>query len=153
MHNKRGIMKDKLKQDLKEAMKSKNKIKRDTIRLLMAAIKKEEIAQQRSLSDADINRLLQKEAKQRRDSIKAFEEAGRAELAADERAELAIIETYLPRQMSEDEIRAIVITEIERQGASSMRDMGKVMGSLMRELRGKADGSVVQRLVREQLRS
>ena len=146
-------MKDKLKQDLKEAMRSRNKIKRDTIRLLMAAIKKEEIAQQGSLSDADINRLLQKQAKQRRDSIKAFEEAGRGELAEGERAELAIIETYLPRQMSEDEIRAIVMNEIERQGASSMRDMGKVMGPLMRKLRGKADGSVVQRLVREQLSS
>ena len=143
---------EKLKQDLKEAMRNRDKVKRDTIRLLMSAIKKEQIDQRSVLSDADVSRLLQKQAKQRRDSIKAFEEAGRPELAAGEKAELAIIESYLPRQMSVDEIRTVVIAEIERQGASSMRDMGKVMGSLMRQLRGKADGSVVQRLVREQLR-
>ena len=142
---------EKLKQDLKEAMRNRDKVKRDTIRLLMSAIKKEQIDQRSVLSDADVSRLLQKQAKQRRDSIKAFEEAGRPELAADEKAELAIIESYLPGQMSVDEIRTVVIAEIERQGASSMRDMGKVMGSLMRKLRGKADGSVVQRLVREQL--
>jgi len=145
-------MKEKLKQELKEAMRSRNKIKRDTIRLLLAAIKKEEIDRQGELSEADLNRLLQKQAKQRRDSIKAFEDAGRDELVEAERAELVIIETYLPRQMSVEEIRAVVLDEIERKGATSMRDMGKVMGPLMGKLRGKADGSVVQRLVREQLR-
>ncbi len=144
-------MKERLKQDLKEAMRSKNKSKRDTIRLLLSVIKKDEIDQQRTLSDADLNRLLQKQAKQRRDSIKAFEDAGRVELAEVEKIELEIITSYLPTQMSIDEIRAIVSAEIERKGATSMRDIGKVMGPLMGKLRGKADGSVVQRLVREQL--
>lgn len=147
----RGKMKERLKQDLKEAMRSKNKNKRDTIRLLLSAIKKEEIDQQRELSEPDLNRLLQKQAKQRRDSIKAFKDAGRLELVEVEQIELDIIEAYLPTQMSVDEIRAIVVAEIERKGATSMRDMGKVMGPLMGKLRGKADGSVVQELVREQL--
>lgn len=144
-------MKAKLKQDLKEAMRSRNKSKRDTIRLLLSVIKKEEIDQRRELSEADLNRLLQKQAKQRRDSIKAFKDAGRNELAEGEQVELTIIETYLPSQMSVEEIRAVVLAEIERKGATSMRDMGKVMGPLMGKLRGKADGSIVQRLVREQL--
>ena len=144
-------MKEKLKKDLKEAMRNKDTLTRNTIRLLLTTIKNAEIAKGKELSQADINRLLQKEAKQRRDSIKAFEKGGRADLAEAEQAELGVIENYLPRQMTPDEIRAEVRAEIERQGASSMKDMGKVMGPLMRKLRGKADGSAVQRIVREEL--
>lgn len=145
-------MKDKLKSDLKQAMRNKDTLRRNTVRLLLNAVKNAEIDKGQPLSEQEMAALIQKQAKQRRDAIAAFNSGGRTDLAATEQAELDIILTYLPKQMGEDEILQMVRAEIEKQGASSMKDMGRVMGALMRQLRGKADGSVVQRLVRQELK-
>jgi uncharacterized protein YqeY len=146
-------MKEQLKNDLKHALRNKERVQRDTLRLLLTSIKNAEIAKGSDISENEFNALLQKQAKQRRDSIAAFQKAGRSDLVEAEQAELAVIKKYLPRQMGEDEIRGEVRAEIERQGAKSMRDIGKVMGPLMGKLRGKVDGKVVQRLVRAELNS
>jgi uncharacterized protein YqeY len=145
------MIKDRLNDDLKDAMRAKANARRDAIRMMLTAIKNAEIDKGGALSDEEVAALLQKQAKQRRDSIAAFEQGGRPELAAAEQAELEIIESYLPQQLSEEEVRAIVRAEIERTGASSAKEMGKVMGPLMGQLRGKADGALVQRIVREEL--
>lgn len=144
-------MKEQLNQDLKEAMRSKDAARRDTIRLLLTTIKNAEIEKGGELTQQETEALLQKQAKQRRDSITAYEEGGRADLAEQEQAELVIIEGYLPEQMDEDAIRQVVRAEIAQRGASGPGDLGKVMGPLMGKLRGKADGSLVQQIVREEL--
>ncbi|MBA3532307.1 MAG: GatB/YqeY domain-containing protein [Ardenticatenales bacterium] len=145
------MIKEQLNNDLKEAMRAKEALRRDAIRMMLTALKNAEIEQSGALSDEEVAVLLQKQAKQRRDSITAYEQGGRPELAAAEQAELEIIESYLPQQLSEEEIRAIVRATIERVGATSAKDIGKVMGPLMGQMRGKADGTLVQRLVREEL--
>ncbi len=144
-------LKEQLNNDLKAAMRAGDTARRDTIRLLLTTLKNAEIEQGGELAEPAVNVLLQKQAKQRRDSIAAFEQGARADLAASEQVELEIIEGYLPEQMGEAEIREVVRAEIERQGASSPQDVGKVMGPLMGKLRGKADGAVVQRVAREEL--
>ncbi len=145
------MIKEQLNNELKEAMRSKDAVRRDTIRLLLTTIKNAEIEKGGELTQGEADALLQKQAKQRRESIAAFEAGGRADLVATEQAELAIIESYLPKQMEEAEIRELVRAEIARQSATSAKEMGKVMGPLMGQLRGKADGTVVQRIVREEL--
>nr|WP_290665456.1 GatB/YqeY domain-containing protein [Ardenticatena sp.] len=144
-------LKERLQQDLKEALRNRGDVRRNTIRLLLTAIKNAEIEHGSELSDEQIMQLLQKQAKQRRDSIEQYRRGGRDDLVAEESAELAIIEEYLPRQLSEDEIRAEAQAHIEAVGATSPRDMGKVMGPLMAKLRGRADGALVQKVVRELL--
>ncbi len=144
-------MKEKLNNDLKEAMRSKDVVRRDTIRLLLTTLKNAEIEKGGEVTQAEADALLQKQAKQRRESINAYQEGGRSDLAESEQAELAIIEAYLPEQMDEAQIRDLVRAEIERSGASSAKDIGRVMGPLMGKLRGQADGAIVQRLVREAL--
>lgn len=146
---------DQLTTDLKDAMRSRDAVRLRTIRSLRAALQDQEIAQRQggeaSLSDADVLAVVQKQAKQRRDAIEQYEEADREDLAAKERDELAIIETYLPEQMSEEDIREVVAGIAERTGATSMADMGKVMGAAMQQLRGKADGRLVQQAARDVL--
>lgn len=145
-------LKEQLTTDMKEAMRSKDNLRRDTVRLLLTAIKNAEIDKGGELTDQEVQALLQKQAKQRKDSITAYTDGGRPDLAESEQAELGIIEGYLPQQMGDDEIRAIVQAEISRLGISSSKDMGKLMGPLMAQLRGKADGAAVQRIVREELK-
>ena len=144
-----------LESDMKDAMRSKDRVRLQTIRLVRAAIKQIEIDSRTAgvseVTDEDAVRVLQKQAKQRRDSITQFRNAGRNDLAETELAELAIIESYLPEQLSEDKIRSTVEAVIARTGADSMKDMGKVMGPAMNELKGRADGGLVQRIVRELL--
>ena len=140
---------------MKDAMRSKDRVRLQTIRLVRAAIKQKEIdsriAGVSEITDEDAVSVLQKQAKQRRDSITQFRNAGRDDLAEIELAELAIIESYLPEQLSEDKIRSTVEAVIATTGADSMKDMGKVMGPAMNELKGRADGGLVQRIVRELL--
>ena len=104
-----------------------------------------------SLSDTDVQLVLQKEAKQRKDSIAQFEKAGRDDLAGKEKSELSIIEEYLPKMMTEDEISALVDDIIEQVKPDGPQDMGKVMGAIMPKVKGKADGSLVNKVVREKL--
>lgn len=149
------MLTEQLNQDLKEAMRARDKVRLRTIRLLRAALLEKEIAERRGgkaeLSEEQVMAVLQKQAKQRRDSMEQFENAGREDLAVTEREELEVIKEYLPEQLSEDEIRKEVEAIVADVQASSMKDMGRVMGPAMQRLRGKADGKVVQSLVRELL--
>lgn len=144
-------IKAQLMTDLKSAMRAKDSETRNTIRLLQAAIKQAEIDSQTELDDKAITAILAKQAKQRREAIDQYEQSGRSELAATEKSELVIIERYLPQMMSRAEIETLVAAAIADVGATSARDMGKVMGRLMPHVKGKADGRVVNEVVRSQL--
>lgn len=141
-------LREQLREDLKSAMRAGDATRRGTIRMLEAAIKNAEIEKRgQELPEADVLAILQRQVKQRRDSIEQFERGGREDLAEIERAEIAVIEDYLPEQLSEEEIEAAARRVIEQVGASGPGDRGKVMGPLMKELRGKADGSAVNAAV------
>ncbi len=144
-------IKEQLQADLKAAMRARDETKRDAVRLLLSVIKNAEIEKGGELSEQELIVLLQKQAKQRRESIEHYRAAGRDDLVREEEAELAIIESYLPEMLSEEEIRREALAQIEAVGATGPRDLGKVMGPLMAKLRGRADGAVVQRIVRELL--
>ena len=141
-------LREQLREDLKSAMRAGDATRRNTIRMLEAAIKNAEIEKRgQELPEADVLAILQRQVKQRRDSIEQFERGGREDLAEIERAEIAVIEAYLPEQLSEAEIEAAARRVIEQTGASGPGDRGKVMGPLMKELRGKADGAAVNAAV------
>lgn len=138
---------------LKEAMKNKDNQRRDVLRMVTSAIKQVEIDTRKELSSADVVDIIQKEAKKRRESIDELEKAGREEQLAVEQAELAIIETFLPQQLSEAEVTIAVKEAIAETGASSPKQMGQVMNVVMQKLKGQADGKVVSKIVKEQLSS
>ena len=141
-------LREQLREDLKDAMRAQDATRRGTIRMLEAAIKNAEIEKRgKELEDPDILAILQRQLKQRRDSIEQFERGGRKDLADIERAEIEVIRAYLPEQLSEDDIEAAAKRIIGRTGATGPGDRGKVMGPLMQELRGKADGSAVNSIV------
>ncbi len=144
--------------DLKTSMKAKDELRTLVLRSLKAAMLEKEISARTegkavSVSDEMATEVIVKAAKQRRDSITQFDQAGRDDLAENERKELAIIESYLPEQLSEDDIRSIVDEAIQQTDAESMRDMGKVMGKVMPKVKGKADGGLVNSIVKERLLS
>lgn len=136
---------------LKEAMKNKDNQRRDVLRLLSSAIKQVEVDSQKELTPEQTLDVLQKEAKKRRESISELTAAGRTEQAAAEQYELAVLEEFLPKQLSEDEIRALVQAAIEQVGATSGKDMGKVMGVVQPQTKGRADGKLVSQIVKEML--
>lgn len=144
-------MLEQLKEELKDAMRSKDNNRRDTIRLLMAEFKKARIAKGEDLTEADNMTVLTREAKKRREAIEAFRKGGRDELADKEEAELAVIKTYLPQPYTEDEVKALIAEIISTTGASTMRDMGKVMGQLSGKIKGRFDGKAASGLVRAAL--
>jgi len=148
-------LKDTILSDLKKAMKAREQDRLRVLRSLKAAILEKEIGERKggeaTLSDEQVVEVLMKAAKQRKESIQQYEEGGRDDLVASEKQELEIIESYLPEMMSEDEVRKTAQKKIEQLGASSMSDMGKVMGALMQELKGKAEGGVVSKVVKEEL--
>jgi len=137
--------------DLKQALKGGDKLRRSVIRLVMAAIKNTEIARQATLVDADILGILAKEVRQRRESIDAFRLGNRQDLVAEEEAELAILQQYLPQPMSREEIVAAARQVIEEMGAQGLGDKGKVMPKLIAQLKGKADGREINEVVTELL--
>lgn len=146
-------LKNTLQQDRIAAMKSGDTVKRNTLGLLLAAIKQEEIDSQTTLDDAGVQALLTKQTKQRRESIADYEKAGNPEMAASEGAELTIIESYLPQQMGRDEITAIAAEVIAELGVTDAKGMGQVMGKLMPKVKGQADGRLVNEVVRELLQN
>lgn len=146
-------LKEQLTADLKDAMREKDIDKRDTIRLLQAAIKQEEIDEQTTLDDAGVTAILTKQAKQRRESISDYQKAGRPEMVAAEEKQLAIIESYLPQKMSRAEIEVIARQTIAELGVTDIKSMGQVMGQLMPKLKGQADGREVNEVVRALLQS
>jgi uncharacterized protein YqeY len=142
---------DRLTNDMKQAMKDKDKLKLSVIRMVKASVKNEEINQGKELSDDEVLTVLTRELKQRRDSLQEFEKAGRDDLAATARDEINVLMEYMPEQLSEEEIRALVSEVIQQTGASSKKDMGKVMGVLMPKVKGRADGALVNKVVQESL--
>ncbi len=141
--------------DLTQAMKDKDQDKLKVLRSLKAKLLEREISERKegeaTLSDEQTIEVLMKAAKQRKESIEQFEEGGREDLVASEEAELEIINSYLPKMLSEEEVRDIAREKIEALGAENMADMGKVMGAMMQELKGKAEGSLVSKVVKEEL--
>lgn len=148
-------LKDRLRADLTTAMKGRDEVRSSTLRMVLAAITNAEVAgkQHRELTDDDVVGVLASEAKKRRESATAFQDAGREELAAKERSEAEVIATYLPEQLSAEDVSAIVTAAIEQTGAAGegMRAMGKVMGVVQPQVKGRADGAAVAAEVRRQL--
>ena len=144
-------LKRQLQEDTTSAMREGDKHRRDTLRLLLAAVQQEEVDGQAELDDAGVQRVLTKQAKQRRESIADAEKAGRQDLVEAEDAELQVIENYLPQMMTEDQVRTMAESVIVELGATDMKDMGRVMAQLMPQLKGKADGGTVSGVVRELL--
>lgn len=144
-------LKERLRVDMAAAMREGDTKKRDTLRMLLAAIKQVEIDGRATLDDSGVQSVLVKQAKQRRESIADFEKAGREALVSGERAELAIIESYLPEMMGRDEIIEMAQQIIADLGVTNVKGMGQVMGRLMPQLKGKADGRMVNEVVRAML--
>lgn len=140
-----------LMEDMKLAMKSGNKIERDTIRMLRAQIKLASIDKKDELNEAELAQVLQKEAKKRKEAIELFQQGNREDLVKKEESELEIISTYLPEQLSDKDLDKIITEAIESLQVTSEKDMGRVMGVIMPEVKGKADGKVVQQKVKEHL--
>jgi len=146
-------LKKQIEEDLKEAMKRGDAARKRALRTLMTAISRAERSGNtlRELSDDEIIAIIAKEAKQREESIEAYARGGREDLVAEEQAELEVLRAYLPRQMTREEIEARAKEVIAETGAKSPKDMGKVMKVLMAEMRGRADGRVVNQIVRDLL--
>jgi len=148
------MLKDIIQEDLKQAMLAKAEEKLSTIRMLKSALQYFEIQKGGagySATDEDVVDVVGREIKKRRESIEMFEKGNRQELADKEKRELEVLQTYLPEQMSEEEIRTLVDQTISAMGATTMQDMGKVMGALSEKTKGKAEGSLVSTIVREKL--
>jgi len=146
-------LRQKLSDELKQAMKGGDKVRRSVIRLVMAAIRNAEIARQATLDDTDILGIIAKEVRQRRESIEAFKQGSRHDLVAQEEAEMAILNKYLPRQVTREEIIVAARQVIEEVGAQGPGDKGKVMPQLIAQLKGKADGREINAVVTELLTS
>ncbi len=146
-------LKQKLMDDLKQAMRGGDKVRLSVIRLVMSAIKNAEIARQAALDDTDILGIIAKEVRQRRESIEAFKLGNRHDLVAQEEAELVILNEYLPQQISREEIIAAARRVIEEVGAQGPGDKGKVMPKLIAQLKGRADGREINAVVTELLAS
>jgi uncharacterized protein YqeY len=146
-----AVLKRKLTDDLKQALKSGDKLKCLIIRSILAAIKNAEIAKQADLEDSDILGVIAKEVRQHKESIEAFKQGERQDLVSKEEAEMAILQEYLPEQMSRDDIITAARKVIDEVGAQGPRDKGKVMGRLIPQLKGRADGKEINAIVTELL--
>ena len=146
-------LKSKLQSDLNDAIKSRNTVVAETIRMILSAITNEEVAgkEKKELSEAEVITVLTREAKKRREAAEAFEQGGRADRAAAERAEGEVIAGYLPEQLSEDDLKKLIAETIAVVGATGPSDMGKVMGGLKAKVAGKADGALVSTMVKAAL--
>lgn len=147
---------DRLDEDLKQAMRDRDKVRLRTLRSLRAALKNRQIEQREegadvALSEQDQLAVLRKQVKQREDSIEQYEDAGRDDLVQKEREELEVLDEYLPAELSDEELEEVLEGVISEVGAESMADMGPVMGQAMNQLRGRVDGSRVQEKVKELL--
>jgi len=142
---------DQINQDMKTAMKQKDKETLSTVRMLKSALQTEQINKGEELSEEEELTILAREKKQRVESLNEFKAAGRDDLVLKIEKELAVVDNYLPEQLSEDDVRTIVQETVAQTQASSMQDMGKVMGALMPKVKGKADGALVSSIVKEEL--
>ena len=146
-------VKEKLQNDLTEAMRARDEVRSSTIRMVLTAIKNEEVSgkEARDLSDAEVITVLSREAKKRREAAEAFEQAGAADRAANEKAEGVIIAEYLPAQLSESEIKEMIAAAITESGATGPQQMGQVMKLIQPKIAGRADGGIVSSLVKAAL--
>ena len=148
-------LKDRITEDIKTAMKAKDKIRLETVRSIKKVLLEKEVSVrpqgQTELNETQELEVLTQLAKQRRDSIEQYSQAGRMDLADQESQELAILEEYLPQQLSDEEVSQVIDEAIAKTGASSARDMGKVMGPVMQQLKGRADGQKIQAIVKAKL--
>ncbi|WP_017728406.1 GatB/YqeY domain-containing protein [Halalkalibacterium ligniniphilum] len=142
---------DRLNEDMKKAMKDKDKQKLSVIRMVKSSLQNEQIKLGHELSEDEALTVLNRELKQRKDSLHEFEKANREDLASKIRDELTVLEDYMPEQLSEEELSAVIKETITEVGAASKADMGKVMGAIMPKVKGKADGGLVNRLVQQHL--
>ncbi len=142
---------EQLQADMKNAMRDGDAHRRDTLRMALAAVQNAAKDKREDLTDEEALVVLTKQVKTRRESISAYTDAGRDDLAAKEQAEIEVLQPYLPEQMGEAEVRALVAEAIASTGASSPKDMGRVMGALMPQTKGRADGKLVSGIVREEL--
>ena len=145
------MLKQRIQDDVKAAMRAKDKARLGTLRLITAAIKQREVDERIELDDTQVLAILDKMVKQRRDSISQYEQAGRSELAQQESAEIAVIQEYLPKGLSEAEIMDLIEQAIQTTGATGMQDMGKIMGQLKPQMQGRADMAQVSKLVKQKL--
>ena len=147
----------KIKQELNQAVKEGNEVVRSTLRMLLAVVinkekkKSYKASKDVKLTDEEVNDIISSEAKKRRDSISEFEKGDRQDLADKEKKELEVLQKYLPEQLSEDEVKVLVGEVIKETGVSDIKDMGKVMGALMPKVKGKADGNLVSKVVKDLL--
>ncbi|OGN01441.1 MAG: aspartyl-tRNA amidotransferase [Candidatus Yanofskybacteria bacterium RIFCSPLOWO2_02_FULL_43_10] len=145
------MLKEKLQQDIKDALKSGDGKKRMLLGMVLAAIKNKEIEKRGELSDDDVIAVVASEIKKRRDSTEQYEKGGRPELAEGERKEAEILMAYMPEQMSEEDVRNEVKKTITETGIKDVKEIGKLIGAVMAKVKGKADGQLVSRLVKEEL--
>ena len=146
-----STLKQRITDDMKNAMRNKDKQRLATIRLAIAAFKQIEVDERRELTDQDVLAILDKMVKQRRESIKQYQSGNREDLAAQEQAEIVILQNYLPQPLSTEEIAGLIDAAMQTTGASSMQDMGKVMGQLKSKLQGRADMGAVSQLIKQKL--
>ena len=144
-------LKKRITDDMKSAMKAKDKQALKAVRMILGAIKQKEVDDRIELDDAQVMTVIQKMVKQRKDSISQFSDAGRTDLVEVEEAELVIINSYMPVQLSDEEVAAAVDKAIRDCGADSMKDMGRLMGTLKGQLEGKTDMGLVSRLIKDKL--
>ena len=142
---------EELETEVKEAMLARDNDRRDALRLILSSLRSAEKDLQRPLSDGEELQVLQRERKKRIEAAEAFREGGREDRAEKEEAELAVLEEFMPAPLSEDELEQIVDDAIAENGATSLRDLGRVMADVMPQVAGRADGSAVSQLVREKL--
>jgi uncharacterized protein YqeY len=140
---------EQLTADLKAAMKAKNKTQLNVIRMIKSALMNAKIQKGSDLSNEDELQVITTEMKQRKDSLSEFEKAGREDLVAEIKAEIEVVEKYLPAQLSDDELSEVIQATITEIGATSMKDMGKVMSTLMPKVKGRADGGKVNQVVKQ----
>jgi len=146
-----STIKQRITDDMKNAMRNKDKDRLATIRLAMAAFKQIEVDERKELTDQDVLTILDKMVKQRRESIKQYQAGNREDLAEKEQAEIAVLQDYLPQPLSEAEITTLIEEAMQATGASSMQEMGKVMGQLKPKLQGRADMGAVSQLIKQKL--
>lgn len=144
-------LKDRITEDMKAAMRSGERERLSTIRLILAAIKQREVDERITLDDAQVTTVLERMVKQRRESIAQFESGGRADLVAKESAELAVVQSYLPAQLGDSEIAALIDEAIRSTGAASIKDMGKVMGAIKAKVQGRTDMGALSARIKDRL--
>ena len=147
------MLREAIDSDLKEAMRNREALKRTVLRTMLSEIRNAEINSQTTLDDEGIISVLTKQVQQRKDSVEAYEAANRQDLVAKESEEINIISVYLPEQLPQEEIEQIIDSAISQSGASSLDDMGKIMGLVMPQVRGRADGKIVNTIVTSKLRA